>query len=104
MDVDFQRPFILDGMDTPQPAGTYKVDTEEECLDSVLFPAWRRLATSIRIVRSGCTEYVPISPKQLHEALIRDGAQWDSPLRPPSVASKAQRDGTRAMRHLPRNT
>lgn len=45
--VTFRRPFSLSGMDAVQPAGTYTVETTEELLESVSFPAWRRTATVI---------------------------------------------------------
>jgi hypothetical protein len=45
--VTFRRPFSLSGMDEVQPAGTYTVETNEELLESVSFPAWRRTATII---------------------------------------------------------
>jgi endo-1,4-beta-mannosidase len=78
--VVFTRPFILDGMDAAQPAGTYKVETEEESLDTMLSPAWKRVQTIMAIARSGATEYIEVGPEQLHEALIRDSTKQDSAL------------------------
>jgi len=43
--VTFTRPFSLSGFDGEQPAGSYSVETDEEMLDGVSFPAYRRLAT-----------------------------------------------------------
>jgi hypothetical protein len=40
MTVSFAKPFTLEGMDRPQPAGTYRVDTDEELLDSSSFVAY----------------------------------------------------------------
>ena len=45
--VTFRRPFSLRGLDEMQPAGTYTVETNEELLESLSFPAWRRTATVI---------------------------------------------------------
>jgi hypothetical protein len=45
--VTFRRPFSLSGMDEVQPAGTYTVETNEELIESLSFPAWRRTATVI---------------------------------------------------------
>ena len=45
--VTFRRPFSLSGLDEMQPAGTYTVETNEELLESLSFPAWRRTATVI---------------------------------------------------------
>jgi hypothetical protein len=43
----FKRPFTLKGLDHPQPAGTYDVETEEELLEGLSFPAYRRVSTTI---------------------------------------------------------
>jgi hypothetical protein len=45
--VTFRRPFSLSGLDEMQPAGSYTVETSEELLESLSFPAWRRTATVI---------------------------------------------------------
>ena len=46
--IAFRRPFLLRGFDSERPAGAYVVDTEEELLESLSFPAWTRVATTIR--------------------------------------------------------
>jgi hypothetical protein len=68
----FHRSFSLSGFDMPQPAGVYVVDTEEALLEALSFPAWKRVATAIRIARNGATEYLPINPGELQDALRRD--------------------------------
>lgn len=74
--VVFERPFILDGFDTMQPAGSYIVDTEEEPVDSLAVNAWRRVRTTMRLPQpGGAIEYVPVDAQALREALIRDGTQ-----------------------------
>jgi hypothetical protein len=45
--VTFTRPFSLSGIDEVQPAGTYAVETDEELLPGLSFPAYRRIATLI---------------------------------------------------------
>src|SRR6185437_6792974 len=70
--VTFRRPFVLDGFDRVEPAGTYTVDTEEETIDDVSFAVWKRCATVMHIVRDGATEYVRIDPEDLLKALSRD--------------------------------
>ena len=47
MTVAFKRPFALSGMDEMQPAGTYTIEIDEELLEGLSFPAYRRIATSI---------------------------------------------------------
>jgi len=72
--VTFRRPFFLSGFEAPQPAGTYMVDTEEELLEALSFPVWRRAATIMQLPRAGATEYRPINPDELNEALVLDEA------------------------------
>jgi hypothetical protein len=45
--VTFTQPFSLTGIDEVQPAGTYTVETDEELLPGLSFPAYRRVATLI---------------------------------------------------------
>lgn len=76
--VTFRRPFVLGGTSDVQPAGTYDVETEEELLDTVALPAYRRTATMIELhARSGAaaiTEMVVVDPDELEAALARDAA------------------------------
>jgi len=91
--VTFSRPFILDGFERVAPAGTYNVETEEELLEDVSFPAWKRVMTSIELTHLGTTQHVWIDPAELHEALMRDGAQLASAV--PEATAKVWRDKTR---------
>lgn len=102
--VTFLRPFILDGFERIQAAGSYIVDTEEELMQTVLFPTWKRLSTVIRLKILGATEHLPVDPEQLHEALMRDGAQQDPTLPLSHQSPKARRDWARGQRHLPVRT
>ena len=47
--VMFTRPFNLNGFDGEQPAGSYSVETDEELLEGVSFPAYRRMATMMQL-------------------------------------------------------
>jgi hypothetical protein len=76
--VTFRRPFILAGFESIRPGGTYTIDTEEELIETVSFPAWRRIATVIHLNDLGTTSYLTIDPVELHEAAMRDGAQIDA--------------------------
>ena len=80
--VTFLRPFILDGFEQLQPAGSYTLDIEEELLDTLLSPVWKRTSTTMRLRRHGAIEQVPVDPERLKEALARDAAQ-----EPPSTLS-----------------
>ncbi len=74
-EVVFRRPFVLDGFERVEPAGTYTVESEEESLDAVSFLAWKRLATVMHLTHDGTTEYVRIDPQDLRKAEARDAAQ-----------------------------
>lgn len=73
--ITFRRPFFLRAFDSEQPAGTYVVDTEEELIESLSFPAWRRVATTILLKRNGSAEHLRIDPVDLEAACARDAAQ-----------------------------
>jgi hypothetical protein len=45
----FGRPFRVNGETRQQPAGTYLVETEEELLEGLSFPAYRRIAMTITL-------------------------------------------------------
>ena len=45
--ITFARPFSVSGIDEAQPPGTYLVETEEELLPDLSFPAFRRRTTVI---------------------------------------------------------
>jgi len=80
--VTFGRPFQLTGMDGIAPAGVYKLDVEEEKLDTLTFESWRRTAVTLQIARAGITEYVALAPEELRDALRRDGDLSPNPKAP----------------------
>jgi hypothetical protein len=102
--VTFRRPFILGGFDAVQAAGTYVIDVEEEMVENLSFPAFRRLATQIQISTGGVTEHRFINPVELDEALMRDAAQADPQSDPASPGAdsakrrKAQSAKTRLVK------
>ena len=75
--VVFRRPFQLHGEEVACPAGTWVVQTEEELLQSLSFPAWRRTATTMRLrdVAPGRTMgTIPVDPAELAAAQAADAA------------------------------
>jgi hypothetical protein len=74
--ITFARPFSLDGMDEIQPAGSYRVQTDEEPIEGLSFLAFRRVATMIFLpLRHGGTgsfQAIPVTPEVLDAALARD--------------------------------
>ena len=100
--VAFRRPFILAGFEALQPAGEYAVETEEELVETLTFPVWRRVATVMRVTQLGAVEHITIDPDKLHEALMRDGAQPDPSLPISHPHDIARRERARKMRKTPR--
>jgi len=78
--VTFKRSFVLGGFDEVLPAGAYTVETDEELLEGISFPAYRRILTLIRLHRHpGLTQMLTIDPKELDAALERDQAPAEIP-------------------------
>lgn len=76
--VTFTQPFALSGIDEVQAAGTYTVETNEELLQDVSFPAYRRIETLIFLParRGGALveRVVSIDPLELEAAARRDAS------------------------------
>jgi hypothetical protein len=71
--VIFAQPFVVNEEDGEQPPGIYTVETEEELLETVSFPAYRRVSTVMHChSNSGITKYVSIDPRALAAAQARD--------------------------------
>jgi hypothetical protein len=74
--VTFVHPFELAGVDGLQPPGTYDVETVEEQIGGLSFEAYRRLSTTITIVRASRGPHVrqvtTIDPADLATALAKD--------------------------------
>jgi len=76
--VTFARPFMLGAFSEQFPAGCYSIETDEELLDGMYFPAYMRGTTVMQLIpnrcRPGVTEYAAIDPYQLEAALALDAA------------------------------
>jgi len=74
--VTFKRPFNLGAVDESYPAGSYSIETDEELLQEVSFPAYRRIATWMQRINEQnpgrITSITPIDPRQLEAAIDRD--------------------------------
>jgi hypothetical protein len=81
--VTFTRPFSLSGIDEVQSAGTYTVETSEELLQGLSFPAYRRIETLIFLpARPGgafVERVVNIDPLELEAAHTRDAGPVAQP-------------------------
>jgi hypothetical protein len=76
--VTFRRPFHLSGIEDI-PAGSYEVETEEELLTDVSFPAYRRVATYLflppRRPDSFSAQMAQIDPLELASAEEMDARE-----------------------------
>jgi len=82
----FNEAFTLRGIDGELPAGSYRIETEEELIESLSFVALRRLETTIEIPAIGSVslkrQIVPIDPLDLAAAQERNSAR---PLEAPQI-------------------
>ena len=58
--VTFKRPFTLPSVDSPQPAGTYRLVMDEEEILGLSFLAFRRTATMLHIPAISRPSYPPV--------------------------------------------
>ncbi len=74
--MTFKMPFSLEGAGLNLPAGSYEVITDEELVEGLSFPVYRRIATMMlvpgHLARS--VEMVTIEPLALAAALERDAS------------------------------
>jgi hypothetical protein len=78
--VSFGQPFTLSTIEGRQPAGSYTIETDEELVGGVSFPAYRRTATWIRLPSpasyaggpTGLDRLVNVDPAELEAALADD--------------------------------
>ena len=79
--VCFSSTFGLPSIDGPQPAGSYRVDHDEESIESLSPLAWRRFASFIYlpgIGQHGTThQMAPINPADLDAAFEKDQKHHD---------------------------
>jgi hypothetical protein len=75
--VTFQHPFRIRGIDRLLPAGVYDVITDEEMIEGLSFPVFRRVATMIMVpaaARSSAMEMVSIGSVDLSNAQRMDAS------------------------------
>jgi hypothetical protein len=77
--VQFSAPFLLPGFEAPLPAGIYRVDYDEESVESAFRLAWRRVGGFIYLPAVGTNmstaQMVPIEPADLQAAQEKDRQQ-----------------------------
>jgi hypothetical protein len=67
--VTFRHPFVLAALGTAQPAGTYRLVTEEEEIPGLSFVAFRRTATMLHLPALPATGAT-------HQFLSVDPVEW----------------------------
>jgi hypothetical protein len=74
--VTFHQPFYLKGVDRLLPPANYRVVTDEELIEGLSFPAYRRVWTGIFVpAPSGsAVEMATIDPADLQAAQEQDAA------------------------------
>lgn len=77
--VRFSLPFLLPGVDSPQPAGDYRIDQDEELIEATSKLAWRSIGAFIHLPAIGeggsRRQMVPITVADLEAALEKDHKQ-----------------------------
>ena len=70
--ITFLHPFRIKGIDRLLPPGAYKVITDEELIEGLSYPAFRRVATMIMVPaappRSSTMEMISIGSVDLSDA------------------------------------
>jgi hypothetical protein len=74
--VTFSKPFSLEGIGRSIPAGSYEVVTDEELIEGLSFPVYRRIATTMLVPGqlSRSVEMVTVDPLALAAALEREAS------------------------------
>ncbi|MGP9812271.1 hypothetical protein ACTZWT_12225 [Rhodopseudomonas sp. NSM] len=74
--IVFHQPFRLRGIDRELPGGTYDVVTDEELIEGLSFPVFRRVATMITLPcappHQNAFEMVVIDPEAVRDARQAD--------------------------------
>jgi hypothetical protein len=77
--VTFKRPFTLPEFDSPQPAGTYRLVTDEEEISGLSHVAFRRVGMTLRLpsleTKGGMEQTISVTASELAAALTADGEE-----------------------------
>jgi hypothetical protein len=75
--LTFKHPFFLKAVDRTLPPGDYQVVTDEELIDGLSFPVYRRVSTMIFVPGQSASsvEMVTVDPLDLQAAHDRDAQE-----------------------------
>ncbi|MFC0241933.1 hypothetical protein [Rhodopseudomonas telluris] len=75
--IVFAQSFRLRGLDRELPAGAYDVVTDEELIEGLSFPVFRRVATMITVPcappHHSAVEMIAVDPEAIRDARHADG-------------------------------
>jgi hypothetical protein len=81
--VVFESPFLLKDIGRTLPAGDYEVLTDEELIEGLSFPVYRRVSTMMMVPapppHTSSTEMLTVDPRELQLVLDQDAARHASP-------------------------
>lgn len=87
-EITFSHPFILGSLVVPLDAGTYRLIVDEELIEGLSFPAYRRTGTHLEIpavgVEIGTRQLLQVPLQELEAAMQRDAEDREE-----SLASQA---------------
>jgi hypothetical protein len=94
--VVFSQPFRLKSIDRILPPGDYQVVTDEELIEELSFPVYRRVSTMIFVPAQSASsiEMVTVDPLDLQAAQDRDAAMDPVPERNPTSLAAAPKLST----------
>jgi hypothetical protein len=104
--VVFRHPFGVKGVDQILPPGSYQIVTDEQLIEGLSFPVYRRVSTMIivpaRSARGSSIEMVPIAPHDLAAAQARDTIRQgttsrDNPIRKSRTLQRSKVSSTRDL-------
>ena len=71
----FHAPFVLAEIDEPQPAGNYRIETDEEIVEGNERTVYVRVATLLFLENGATTRIVTVNPNGLQAALASDASR-----------------------------
>ena len=83
-EITFSHPFILGSLIVPLDAGTYRLIVDEELIEGLSFPAYRRTGTHLEIpavgVEIGTRQLLQVPRQELEAAMQRDAEDGEESL------------------------
>jgi hypothetical protein len=83
-EITFSHPFILGSLVVPLDAGTYRLIVDEELIEGLSFPAYRRTGTHLEIpavgVEIGTRQLLQVPRQELEAAMQRDAEDREESL------------------------